>query len=114
MNGLLLRFIISLFLTLVIELVVACLFRVKGKDLLLIVLVNVLTNPAAVLLSAFAGNKRIVQLVIEAVVILIEGWYYKKYSNAIGRGYVFSLMANGISYGIGIILPYIIFVINSF
>lgn len=114
MNDLLLRFVISLFLTLAIELVVACLFRVKGKDLLLVGLVNVLTNPVAVLFSAFAGNTRGVQLAIEAVVILAEGWYYKKYSNTVKSGYVFSLTANGISYAIGIILPYILFVIKSF
>ena len=104
MNGLLVVFFLSLFLTLLFELLVAAAFRVKGKDLLLVLLVNILTNPAAVLFSLLAGNSGIVQLFIEAVVILTEGWYYKKYSCKIKNGFVFSVAANVVSYGLGFFL----------
>lgn len=103
MNGLLNVFILSLFLTLLFELSVAAVFKVKGKDLLLLVLVNILTNPAAVLFSVLTGNRIIIQLFIEAVVILTEGWYYKKYSS-IKKGFLFSVVANVVSYGLGLIL----------
>lgn len=109
MSSLVMRFAISLLLTLLLELIVACAFRMKGKDLLLVVLVNVLTNPAAVLLSILSGNQKAVQLFIEAVVILTEGWYYKKFGSKIKRGYVFSFAANSISYGLGEVLPYFVF-----
>ncbi|MBQ8597394.1 MAG: hypothetical protein IJ409_06365 [Lachnospiraceae bacterium] len=104
MSDLWLRFMPSLVLTLFIELTVAKCFRIRKRDLLLVVLVNILTNPAAVLLSLLSGNLKSVQLLIEVVVILVEGWYYKRYSKEIDREYLFSLTANGISYGLGFFL----------
>lgn len=107
MSGLLTAFILSLLLTLIFEFLIAVVFKIRGKDLLLVVLVNILTNPAAVLLSLFGGNERIVQLVIEVMVILTEGWYYKKYSSRMKNGFIFSAVANTVSYTLGIILSYI-------
>ena len=107
MSSLVIGFFLSLLLTLIFELLVAVVFGLKGKDLLLVLLVNILTNPAAVLFSIMTGNRRVVQLFIEAVVILTEGWYYKKYSSKIKSGFAFSVIANIISYGLGLVLNHI-------
>lgn len=104
MSSLMCTFFLSLFLTLLFELFVAAIFRVRGKDLLLVILVNVLTNPAAVLFSVLAGNRKMIQLFIEAVVILTEGCYYKKYSGRIKNGFWLSAVANVVSYGLGLLL----------
>ncbi len=103
MKVLILRFVISLLLTLLIECGLARLLRIKGKDLLLVFLVNVMTNPAAVLLSILTGVVRWIQFFIEAVVIFTEGCYYKKYSRRIERGMLVSMLLNGVSYGLGLL-----------
>ena len=107
MSSLFLRFLWSFLLTILIEMAVAFAFRMKGKDLLLVILVNVLTNPAAVLLSVLTGDKRWVQFLIELVVIFTEGWYYKRYSTELKHGLLFSAAANGISYSLGILINYL-------
>lgn len=107
MSSLLIRFILSLLLTIIIEVAVAFAFRIKGKDLLLVILVNVLTNPVAVLLSVLTGDKKCVQLLIELVVIFTEGCYYKKYSAKLKHGLLFSATANGISYSLGILINHL-------
>lgn len=102
MNDIWGRFCLSLLLTLLIEGVAARCLHIRKKDLLLVVLVNILTNPAAVLFSMLFGDKKAVQLLLETVVILVEGWYYKKYGKEIRHGYVLSMILNGISYGMGL------------
>ena len=72
---------ISLGLTLLLELPVGYLLGLRGrKNLLLAVLVNVLTNPAAVLLS-YVG---VPQLPVELVVFAVEGWIYLDFSRTNG------------------------------
>ena len=108
MNHLFTTFLMSLVLTLLLELSAACLFKIKGKDLLLVTLVNILTNPAAVLLSLLFGNQRAIQFIIEAVVILTEGCYYKKYGKEIRRAFLFSGVANILSYSMGKLINYMV------
>ena len=104
---------ISLGLTLVIELLLALVLGVRGRGLLLVLLVNILTNPPAVLVAYLAGSRlpagdRIpFQIVIEGIVILIEGLIYRSFK---GNGITFrypvllSLILNAVSYGTGLIL----------
>ena len=101
MNELAVKFSVSLFLTLLLELPVSFLFRVRGKDLLLVFLVNVLTNPAAVLLSTLSGDGFFAQIAVETVVILVEGWYYRRYGGAIRQPYLCAVCCNIFSYGMG-------------
>lgn len=84
-------FLISLILTIAIELVVIWLFsRIsrsmsfihKKQGIFLVVLVNVLTNPPAVLICWIAGMylgnvpAMIVQILTEAAVVVVEAWIY--------------------------------------
>lgn len=106
---------VSLALTVVIECAIAFLFRVRGrKEVLLVVLVNLLTNPPAVLCNWLFGlylpdwPKIPVQLGIETVVILTEALIYRSFAKddgwAVGRPVLLSVTANGCSWLLGLIL----------
>jgi hypothetical protein len=101
---------ISLGLTLLLEGLIALVVGVRDKkDLLLVCLVNVLTNPAVVLCyhlnSAYIGiNQVLVKLILEALAVLTEGLYYRKYASGIRHPFWFSVLANGFSFGVGLLL----------
>jgi len=101
---------ISLGLTLFIEEVFAFITGIRlGKDLGLVFLLNLLTNPAAVMcyyyVASFANlNYFVIKMPIEIIVILLEGFYYKKYSVSIQKPFLFSAFANTLSFGTGLIL----------
>ena len=76
------------------------------KDLLLLLLVNVITNPVVVLSFWLAAsytnwNGYIVLIPLELFAVLTEGYYYKKYGNSFRRPFVFSLAANMVSFWAG-------------
>ena len=100
---------ISLITTIVLE---ALIFFVSGKrdrkDLLLLVLVNIMTNPAVVLLYWLASdvglNLILMTLILEAGAILAEGFYYKRYGRYFPHPFRFSVAANVFSYSAGFIV----------
>ena len=101
---------ISLALTLVLE---AGLFLLVGKrnkkDFLLLLLVNVLTNPTVVLTYWLAAlytewSMVIVIIPLEVFAVLTEGHCYKKYGCDFKRPYIFSIAANIFSYGTGLLI----------
>ena len=101
---------ISLLATLVLE---AGFFWLTGKrnkrDFLLLVLVNLVTNPVVVLLLYLTYwftnlNYIAVTVVLELSAVLVEGLYYKKFGQEFKRPFLFSLGANAFSYGIGLIV----------
>jgi len=76
------------------------------KDILLLLLVNVLTNPVVVLLYWLTAlyttlNTYFVIVPLELFAILTEGYYYRRYGNSFRSPYLFSLAANIFSFGIG-------------
>ena len=101
---------ISLILTITLEIVFFLLARKRDKkDLLLVILVNVLTNPVVVLLYWLTTiytkwNIWVALIPLELFAILTEGRYYKKYGNAFKHPFFFSLCANMFSYWIGVVL----------
>lgn len=97
----LLDFVLPLVLTLVFEGIIALIWGLRKKNLLLFMLVNVLTNPAAVLLHAmFPGWA--VTAALEAAVVLAEGALYRRLGYAVRRPWLFSLCANMFSFFMGI------------
>ena len=99
---------ISLLLTLVLELVIAACFGYKDKKLLiLVILVNVLTNPVAVLLHWLG----IAQIPIELAVVLVESYIYRWFSKDekwnIPHPVLFAVVANGLSWGLGVWIQWI-------
>ena len=104
MNELFFKLVISLLLTLVTEFPVAFLFQAKGKDLLLVFLVNILTNPAVVLVSTLTDDRVSLQMILEGMAILAEGFYYNKYSTYMRKGFLCSFCCNLVAYGAGLLL----------
>ena len=108
MGDIWIMFGISLLLTLVLELAIALCFGYRSKRMMaLVILVNVLTNPAAVLLHWLG----IGQLPIEFAVILVEGCIYLCFSKdenwKITHPVRFAVFANGISWGLGVLIQLI-------
>lgn len=112
-------FAVSLSLTLVLEITAAFLFGFRSRRaILLVVLVNLLTNPAAVLLSlwgAFLFEKisfLVIQLAIECAVIFAEAMIYRAFSSDtrwdIPHPVVFSILANSFSWLSGILISHIL------
>jgi len=112
-RALLISLAISLALTLVLESGFFLLIGKRNKkDLLLVALVNVLTNPAVVLIYwlavVYAGYNRIIIIaVLEVLAVLTEGYLYKKHGQEFKRPYGFSLFANIFSYGTGLVIQMI-------
>ena len=100
MKYILLLYGISFGLTLLIEFPVCYAMGLRKRDQLeLVFLVNLLTNPAAVWLHTSAG---IPQIPVEILVVIIEYYVYHQFRQA--HPLRLSLLANGISWGLGILL----------
>ena len=107
---------ISLICTIIIELLGARILGVKKtKDLVNVILVNILTNPIVVSVSLFINvqygiiPKRISMIFLELGAFLTEGFIYKKTLEYKKKsGYQISLILNILSYTIGLLLNYVI------
>ena len=106
-------FLISLGLTLLIELSVAFLMKIRGKtELLIVALVNILTNPIVVFLVYFTifrapAYRWPVEIALEILVIPAEGLIYraaKRNGFAFPKPFLLALVCNLSSYGFGLIL----------
>lgn len=101
----------SLLLTLLIEWVVAFLWGLRGKKVfLLVTLVNFVTNPPAVLTYwlyrvYFADTTLVVQLCIEAVVVVAEALIYGSFAREEGFNIkwpvALAIVSNAVSWGAG-------------
>ena len=108
MHEIWMMFGISLLLTLVLEVVIAAFFGYKDKKLLtLVILVNVLTNPAAVLLHWLG----IPQIPIEIGVVFLETiiylWFARDEKWVVPQPVVFPMVANCTSWGVGLLIQWI-------
>ena len=110
---------ISLSLTIALEMAFFTLTRkwftsqCKKKDFLLVVLVNVLTNPVVVLLywlAAFYTNWNTILILtsLELFAVCTEGSNYKKYGSGFCCPYLFSAAANIFSFVIGMCIQLLI------
>lgn len=94
-------FAVSLGLTLLLELPVGYLWGLRSRhDLTVAVLVNVLTNPAVVLLNALG----LPALALEGAAVCVEGGCYRACGRDIQRPFLLALCANLFSYTIGLVL----------
>ena len=94
-------FAMSLGLTLAIELPIAYLWGLRGRQLLTVLAANLMTNPLAVALH-LSG---VPQLPIELGVVIAEGFAYSRHFEKSPR--LLALVSNALSWGIGgFIQPY--------
>lgn len=101
---------VSLLLTLIFEEMFALLWGLRGRrELGLVALVNILTNPAVVLLYYTAAglwrwNATAVTLVLEAAAAAVEWLCYRSFSAQVKRPLLFALLVNLFSYGAGCVI----------
>ena len=88
-------------------------WRRERKDLLLVILVNIITNPVVVLLYWLTAmytswNAIIVLIALELFAVLFEGCYYNKYGLAFKKPYLFSAAANMFSFWTGMFIQLLV------
>jgi len=108
---------VSLGLTLLLEL--GCAFYLgirRKKEYLLVILVNILTNPPAVLLywiyrNYFLGNSMFIQILLEFIVVFAEAWIYYSFAREekwrIKRPILLAVVSNVMSWGTGLLLNHV-------
>lgn len=97
---------VSLSLTEVLEVVFALVVHVRGRGLLLLLLVNVVTNPVVVLAHFFFRRYTdipayVIWPPLEAMAALAEALIYKNCGDQVKKPFLFSLGANAFSFGVG-------------
>ena len=123
MSDILLPLIFSLVLTLAVELPLALLLKVRRvKDLLVIALVNILTNPvvnfcyyAAILLfSEYSVITYIILAVLEIAAVIVEFLFYRRLLSYDRIGKLkLSIILNSASFLAGLLLTVILKAITS-
>lgn len=105
-----------LVITIIIETTIAIILKYRNKDLINIILVNILTNPilnsVMVYINVYYGLKarNIFVGIFEVLVVIIEGAIYQKYLERRKiNGYLLSLILNISSYVLGLIINKIIY-----
>lgn len=98
-----------LLLTIVIEVIIGLILKIRNKkDIVMIILINVITNPIAVFIYSRIINdelRTIILLIIEIIVVLVEGTFYRKVLNYKKiPPYLLSSILNLCSYLIGTII----------
>ena len=108
--------IISLTCTIIIEVSIAFILKYRDKDLLNVLLVNILTNPllnsSIVAINVYYGlrARNICLYILEVIVVIVEGFIYQKYlTRKKLNGYILSLILNLSSYGLGLLINKIIY-----
>ena len=108
--------LISLTITLVFEIGMALILKYRGKDIVNVLLVNLLTNPllnsVIVAINYYYGLKarNIWLIILEILVVIIEGFIYQKYlTRRKINGYLLSIILNITSFGLGLIVNNIIY-----
>lgn len=108
--------IYSLLLTIFLEILFSLIFGLRKKDLINVLLVNVLTNPLIncihpLFLLEYGKKAQIISLfILEILVVIVEGSIYRKtlvYKKI--NPYILSLILNLLSFAISAIFNYFIF-----
>ncbi len=105
--------IYCLVLTIMLEGLTAILLGLRGKDLLNVLLVNILTNPLLnaihpLFLFHYGKEAQIISmLILEILVVLLEGFiYYKVLNYKKMSGYKLSFLCNFLSFMVGTLINY--------
>ena len=104
---------VSLGLTLILEELFALLWGLRGRrELTVVALVNVLTNPVVVLsyhtaVRLLGWNALWVTAVLEIGAVVVEWLYYRSCSEQLKKPFSFALLVNAFSYGMGCVINFL-------
>lgn len=111
-NPLVQSLLISLALTLVLELLAALCWGLRSwRDIFLVVLVNFMTNPPVVLTHNLIRLESpvVFTILLELAVVAVEGLCYKYSGRSINKPMLFSLITNAFSFLSGLYLLKILY-----
>lgn len=104
----------ALAITIVIEVFVAFVLHYRKKDLINVLLVNVITNPLVVSIPVYINVKygllerNIVLIIMEIMTIIVEGYIYSRFNERKKiNPYILSFILNLSSYMIGVLINYV-------
>lgn len=105
--------VISLALTIILELLAAAVVGLRGRDLLLTVIVNLLTNPIVtaafyILSGTTELSAPLIKAFLEISAIVTEWLIYRKYGVNIKRPLLLSVGLNGFSFFSGMLINHLI------
>ena len=109
---------VSLVLTLALEELFALAWGVRGRrELLLVALVNCLTNPPVVLLHAaltgpWPQYRLLTTAALEVAAVFTEWRCYRAFSRQLRRPLLFALAVNAFSYGAGWVAQHVLFLVT--
>ena len=101
---------VSLLLTLIFEELFALLWGLRGRrELAIVALVNILTNPVVVLgyhtaVGLWNWNALPVTAALELGAVVVEWLYYRACSQQLKKPFLFALLANAFSYSVGCVI----------
>ena len=100
-----------LIFTIIIEVGISIILGYRKKDLVNIILANIMTNPIVVVIPIYVNitygmkERNIVLFILEILAVLSEGFVYKKYlKNKKINPYLLSFILNLSSYLIGLVI----------
>ena len=105
------RLILSLILTLILELVYAFGWGVRKKDLVIVLFVNVLTNPMVVLFHNVTQSHGVLLSIIlpELAAVAVEAYLLKRHSRHILYPILFAVCVNAFSFLAGLLIDILIY-----
>lgn len=105
--------ITSFLLTIILELTVALIWKIRDKkSWYVILLVNLITNPLVVMVHIWGryllipNVLQVLTVLIEIVVWGLEGFLYSRRLN-VKHPYWFAVAANAVSYGCGVLVQFV-------
>ena len=108
-------FFIPWLVTIAVEETAAVIWKCRSaRELLTVLIVNTVTNPAVTLVRLALnrnvpdpGIRKAAVIVIEVIVVLAEWLLFRKFMERKRNYFLFSIVLNGLSYGAGLLLPVI-------
>ena len=101
----------SLLLTLLLEITYALGWKIRNKDLLLVLAVNVLTNPLVVLFHELTAHHGIVvsMAVPELTAVAVEALLLKRFGKDITYPILFAVCVNIFSFFVGLLINFFVY-----
>lgn len=108
-----LSLVLALLLTEAIEIPVCLLWGMRGRDLLFVLLANLLTNPAVNVLYAIAclytSIPQVLSIAVPELAAVVAEWIVYHRTTETKHPFPISLTANAASFGVGLLITSILF-----
>lgn len=113
-------FLVPYIITIIVEIIAAIIWGIRRKrELLAVLLINTVTNPLVTLIRwiaaqhlRFQSERDLVLAAAEIAVLLGEWLLFRKFVKSTKHPFLMSLVLNAVSFGAGLLTPYIFIALN--